>query len=46
MSLGITENRLRLLDSGKGSRMETEDLKTADGEAAGTRVTLFVFQTV
>lgn len=46
MSLGITENRLRLLDSGKGSRMETEDLFAEDGLPAGTRVTLFIFQVV
>ena len=44
MSLGITENRLQLLDATGGSRMEVEDLHSPDGTAAGTRVHIYISQ--
>lgn len=44
MSLGITENRLQLLDATGGSRMEVEDLHSPDGKAAGTRVHIYISQ--
>ena len=44
MSLGITENRLQLLDATGGSRMEVEDLHSPDGNAAGTRVHIYISQ--
>jgi two-component system, LytTR family, sensor kinase len=44
MSLGITENRLRLLDRQGGSKMAVEDLKQEDGSPAGTRVRILISQ--
>jgi two-component system LytT family sensor kinase len=44
MSLGITENRLQLLDQQGGSKIEFEDLQNADGSPAGTRVHILIRQ--
>lgn len=44
MSLGITENRLQLLDIRGGSKIEFEDLHNEDGNPAGTRVHIFIRQ--
>lgn len=44
MSLGITENRLQLLDNQGGSKMVVEDLRNVDGSPSGTRVHLLITQ--
>lgn len=44
MSLGITENRLQLLDASGKSKMEVMDLKDAIGNPAGTLVKINIVQ--
>lgn len=44
MSLGITENRLQLLDDSGKSKMEVFDLKDASGNAKGTVVKISISQ--
>ena len=44
MGMSITENRLKLLEGKNEHRVDIEDLLDATGNAAGTRVTIIIYQ--